>query len=159
MASSLVFFLAIALAATISSAFPINIPTNFSEIQNFQLPRSLTNPNVGVSIDDSVSLSVDPRTGEVNLAGGVSQGFGVDAGIFTKTMGNSVTFTSGKGQASGGGSGSAVSNGGATGSGFIFARVPTVANGLAFSKAQSLTKGIGQFGRGTGSAAGMVGKR
>ena len=52
------------------TAVPLNIPRNLYDMQNFQLPSSLTNPNVGVSIDDSVSLSVDPRTGQVNLAGG-----------------------------------------------------------------------------------------
>jgi hypothetical protein len=53
-----------------TAAYPIEIPNNISDIQHFKLPRSVTNPNIGVSIDDSVSLSVDPTTGEVNLAGG-----------------------------------------------------------------------------------------
>ena len=88
---------------------------------------------------------------------GVSQGFGVDAGIFAKTFGNAITFTAGQGKASGSGGGSASSNGGATGTGSIFALVPSVSNGLAFSRAQTLTQGIGSKGRGTGTAVGSVG--
>ena len=90
---------------------------------------------------------------------GVSHGFGVDAGIISKTMGNTVSFTSGKGKASGWVRTMAVGNGGADASGTVLAMVPGVLNGISFNTANSITNAIGRRASAKGSAAGYVGKR
>lgn len=83
----------------------------------------------------------------------------MDAGILTKTAGNTVSFTSGKGRASGNVATMAFGNGGADASGSVVAIVPSVLNGLSFNTANALTNAIGKRGSARGTAIGHVGKR
>ncbi|XP_055330494.1 uncharacterized protein LOC129582890 [Paramacrobiotus metropolitanus] len=135
----------------------LDIPTNAQQAQAWRPSSSLVRPNIATNVNFGFSSSVDPRTGLVNLAGGIADGFGLDAGILAKTVGNSVTFTGGNGSANAGNRNTAVGNGGVQSLGHVNAFVPVMPNGLALSKALTQTNAIGPMSHAGGHAAGIVG--